>query len=399
VLWADAAGDIIYPTNAAPSVQISAPTTNLTAGTDSAFSASASDPDGSIAEYVWNFGDGTATTNGPTLTNITHRFLFSGTYTVTVTAKDNSGATNGWVPASIDVSVTGTAGAEHHILIDFGTTVTTGNWNNVTANTLGVQMTNMVTDAGLSVGIGLELTDVFQELRTGNTVAGTLYPETARDYARLVSPDLTGAFKLTGLDTNLTYDLTFYGGCSLAYGPTTRYTTGATNASLTHYNNLNNTVTLALIHPATNGTITISVDNDGLGSGILNVMEIRYVIPDSQPSTDDDSDGLPNDWETQYFGGATNANPDALAANGINTLLETYIAGLDPTDTNARFILSNIVPLQWSAVSGRVYSIYWTSNLLSSFQALETNVVGGGFTDTVHSAEEQGFYQIKVNLE
>ncbi len=52
-----------------------------------------------------------------------------------------------------------------------------------------------------------------------------------------------------------------------------------------------------------------------------------------------DNDGLPDYWETEYFGGPTNASPTDLAANNRDTLLEAYIAGLDPTDPLSRFII------------------------------------------------------------
>jgi len=46
-------------------------------------------------------------------------------------------------------------------------------------------------------------------------------------------------------------------------------------------------------------------------------------------------------------------------------------------------------------VSGRVYSIYWTS-----FGApWKTNLTDGSYTDTTHTAEEKGFYKIEVELE
>jgi PKD repeat protein len=47
-----------------------------------------SDPDGTIASYAWNFGDG-ATASG---VSVTHAFSSSGTYTVTLTVTDNQGA-------------------------------------------------------------------------------------------------------------------------------------------------------------------------------------------------------------------------------------------------------------------------------------------------------------------
>lgn len=48
-----------------------------------------SDPDGTIASYAWNFGDGT-TGSG---VSVTHTFPSAGTYTVTLTVTDNEGAT------------------------------------------------------------------------------------------------------------------------------------------------------------------------------------------------------------------------------------------------------------------------------------------------------------------
>jgi len=410
-LWADAAGDVIYPTNAPPAVSISAPSTNLTAGTEASFSASASDPDGTITDYSWNFGDGSAVTNGSALTGVSHRFLLPGTYTVTVTASDDSGAdVSGRTSNSLTVQVAGSAGAVQRVLIDFGasTSMTTGNWNNVTNNALGVQVTNLLNEAGSRIGASLEITDVFNDIRTANSVVSTLYPTNAtKDYFRLASSvapnDISGTIKLNGLDTGLLYDFIFYGGSTLSFGPTVRYIIGSSNVVLTHYNNITNTAAIRGVAPQPDGTVTVTVDNDSSGNGCLNVLEITYVVADEEPSNDEDGDGIPNDWEQQYFGGATNANPDAIAANGINTVREAYIAGLNPTDADASFRISDLRSLtsvlRWNSASGRVYTIYWSSNLLNGFQTLETNWIGGVFTDTVHSAEQAGFYKINVQIQ
>jgi len=126
-------------------------------------------------------------------------------------------------------------------------------------------------------------------------------------------------------------------------------------------------------------------------------------ITEVQSAPDTDGDGLPDWWETIYYGGATNASPAAMASNGVNTVIQAYIAGLDPTDPSALFTISELQSnvLFWSGVSGRVYTIYWTSNLLSGFQTLEPNLpwTGSTFTDTTHSAEDQGFYKIDVKIE
>jgi len=126
-------------------------------------------------------------------------------------------------------------------------------------------------------------------------------------------------------------------------------------------------------------------------------------------SLDDiDGDGLPNWWETLYYGGATNANPNAMASNGVNTVEDAYVAGINPTNPAANFLISDLSPLtsenvlQWQGVSGRVYTVYWTSNLLSGFGTSLTNNLPwmpGVFTDSMHSAEQKGFYKIEVELE
>ncbi len=123
----------------------------------------------------------------------------------------------------------------------------------------------------------------------------------------------------------------------------------------------------------------------------------------SESPDDTDSDGLPDDWETLYYG---NLSPDPLdsASNGVNTLIEAYIAGLDPTDPDDFFLISDFRPLtsvlQWNATSGRVYTIYWTSNLLSGFGTpWKTNLTGAAYTDSTHTAEQKGFYKIEVEME
>ncbi len=125
-------------------------------------------------------------------------------------------------------------------------------------------------------------------------------------------------------------------------------------------------------------------------------------ITDSLDGDDTDGDGLPDTWETIYFGDVS-PDPLDLASNGVNTVLGCYIAGIDPTDPDAFFKLSNVRNiLGWNAASGRVYTIYWTSNLLSGFGSPLTNDLPwmpAIFTDTTHSAEGQSFYKIEVQLD
>ncbi len=135
--------------------------------------------------------------------------------------------------------------------------------------------------------------------------------------------------------------------------------------------------------------------------------DISIMLSDPKGSEpDEDGDSIPDSWEITHYG-STNVNPSAMASNGVNTVLETYIAGLNPTNPKSAFLISDLTPLtsesilDWTGVSGRVYSVFWTSNLLSGFQPLESNIAWTAipFTDTNHPGEEKGFYKIEVELE
>lgn len=76
--------------NQAPVAQFTAAGTGATVTLDASGS---SDPDGTIAGYAWNFGDGQTGTGVST----THTYAQSGIYNVTLTVTDDDGATNSTV--------------------------------------------------------------------------------------------------------------------------------------------------------------------------------------------------------------------------------------------------------------------------------------------------------------
>lgn len=103
----DAAGNIgkavltvTYTPNSPPTIgSVSAsPNEQALVGDPIAFSAAASDPDGNVLSYAWDFGDG-FTGSGATLS---HAYSAPGTYTSTVTVNDGLG---GSANASVTVSV------------------------------------------------------------------------------------------------------------------------------------------------------------------------------------------------------------------------------------------------------------------------------------------------------
>ncbi|MEW5826360.1 MAG: PKD domain-containing protein [Candidatus Bipolaricaulota bacterium] len=79
----------VGPTNASPVASFTHDPASAAPGAWFQFDGSASaDPDGTIASYAWNFGDGTTGTGAVAW----HRFLVAGTYVVTLTVTDNLGA-------------------------------------------------------------------------------------------------------------------------------------------------------------------------------------------------------------------------------------------------------------------------------------------------------------------
>lgn len=133
------------------------------------------------------------------------------------------------------------------------------------------------------------------------------------------------------------------------------------------------------------------------------------VTVNAPAGNDADSDGIPDSWETLYFGGATNAVAGEDSDGDGFSNLQEYISGFNPTNRASCFKVNTFeMPsvtnggfvVRWSAVTGRVYGIYWATNLLNSFQPLKTNIVWpqASYTDTVHNAEFRNFYKVKVQL-
>ncbi|MDF7798363.1 choice-of-anchor Q domain-containing protein [Pontiellaceae bacterium B1224] len=120
---------------------------------------------------------------------------------------------------------------------------------------------------------------------------------------------------------------------------------------------------------------------------------------------DADGDGMPDEWERTYFG--YNALPSENNDNDAAPNGDEYIAGTNPTNAASFFAVTNAVPsaegfvVQWDAVEGRSYSVWWSDALTNDFQRLETDLPYpiNSFTDTVHNTEDASFYQLEVELE
>ena len=141
----------------------------------------------------------------------------------------------------------------------------------------------------------------------------------------------------------------------------------------------------------------------GANYSYLGIDNIRLVKAGDPPENlDTDGDGIPDWWEQLHFGGSTNANADALAANGVNTIRETFLVGLDPANPGQVFELGTDFQagaFLWSpAISGRWYSIFWSTNLQHGFAPLATNIPGpqSAYTTDVHTLNPATYFRIEV---
>jgi hypothetical protein len=105
---------------------------------------------------------------------------------------------------------------------------------------------------------------------------------------------------------------------------------------------------------------------------------------------DTDHDGLPDWWESRYFGSSTNALPQASAANQFSNL-QCYWLGLDPTNPNSTFRAqaalqsgTSYPQISWGSVGGRRYAVEYADSLAVSATSFtealvvtETNVPAG----------------------
>ena len=87
---------------------------------------------------------------------------------------------------------------------------------------------------------------------------------------------------------------------------------------------------------------------------------------------DTDGDGLPDDWESAYFGSTTDADPNADSDGDTMTNAQEYRAGTDPKDRLSFLKVESIgaisatemrVQIEFNAVSNRTYSVLFREDM------------------------------------
>ena len=148
-------------------------------------------------------------------------------------------------------------------------------------------------------------------------------------------------------------------------------------------------------------------DNNSTSTNFLwsNVQANGALVATFTTQTAGDPAGTPYEWLASYGltnGGAT-FDQAAVAdtdTDGLSAWQE-YIAGTDPTSPASVFRAAGTPPsvLSWSSASGRVYSVYWTTNLMNGFQCIASNIPWTQNSLTNPAPAASSFYKIDVRLE
>jgi hypothetical protein len=114
------------------------------------------------------------------------------------------------------------------------------------------------------------------------------------------------------------------------------------------------------------------------------------------------TNGTPYSWLTRH--GLTNYEADAVLDQDGDSLKtwQEYIAGTDPTNDASCLKISQATrdAITWTAQSGRVYSVYWSTNLVSGFTSLNADISYPQSSYTNMNPDSRiNHYQLKVRME
>jgi autotransporter-associated beta strand protein len=140
--------------------------------------------------------------------------------------------------------------------------------------------------------------------------------------------------------------------------------------------------------PDTARVVVVIPSGAAIGTQGARMYANGHVVDYRYSGIDSDGDGLPDWWESRYFGNPTNASPTAAGAGGYDNL-QCYQLGVSPLATNVFNLTLNIqngsgLPqLSWATIGGRTYTVAAANGLggTNAFQGLytvtETNVAVG----------------------
>jgi hypothetical protein len=137
-----------------------------------------------------------------------------------------------------------------------------------------------------------------------------------------------------------------------------------------------------------------SSNADGSGYPLIRTGLASWIAPSA---TDTDGDSMDDSWEMDHFQSLEQVDADWDSDGQSNQ--EEFVADSNPTNASSLFVIEDFIgnTLQWRAVEGRSYSVYWSNSLDAPFTLIAIGLKSGSFTDSDHGAS--GFYRIKVEMD
>ena len=150
--------------------------------------------------------------------------------------------------------------------------------------------------------------------------------------------------------------------------------------------------------------------NDGAYVTNVTLDPMDGIILRRQPGwyADRDKDGLPDFWETQYFGGPTNGMPQNDGDTDGVFNIDEWLGGSNPLSATSYFRVSTIAVdgsstgfvVRWPGTSNRVYDVERTAALTGSFESVASGLAGtptiNVYTDAPGGALTGAVYRVRA---
>jgi hypothetical protein len=139
------------------------------------------------------------------------------------------------------------------------------------------------------------------------------------------------------------------------------------------------------------------------GGGVSGLIEILYPpAPALDPEADTDGDGLPDSWETPYFGSLSAGATGDADGDGTTNMME-YLAGTNPLSAASVFrpathTSGGKLILTVPTVSNRSYRVWGTANLHSAWTHHDTISGDGSSVQWEYLMSQSTRYFLRIEI-